>query len=452
MSLNDQDQKNIIKASGIKIGKKTCIYAKSHGALVCACQSQNPISEHVERLLQKEFQPYEKEINGLSPAKVCGIIERGKGFRDVPLPALIWFAVRYRHKDITETEERIFSAIHVQEHKALVANDIHNILTYKNMTEAIQNAERIRKERDKALTFNKNLKRKCRKLGQKNEELLSEIEAMENKMSKLGEAFKEKSQLFEEECRLNKQLRTDVEKLGGTHSLRHVVRIEKLTVELETMKEEKSRLSEAFKEKNQLLEEEYDLNHRLRKDLEKLGGAHALHQIESMREKIEKLSEENRMLSWELDQQIQLNKRLSHPDDFQGTHTRDTMTEDSMIPTGGNGEKKVAFVGGIESLVPQYSQITKEMNCAFCYNSGACPKGKKEIQQLVNKVDVVFCPVDINSHSACLYVKQACKSLSKPCYFLHSSSLSTFKRSMVDFVEERFERSNNLWHYLGQKE
>ena len=47
--------------------------------------------------------------------------------------------------------------------------------------------------------------------------------------------------------------------------------------------------------------------------------------------------------------------------------------------------------------------------------------------------DVIFCPVDINSHNACQMVKDACKMRNKPCYFLRSSGLSALKKVISGF-------------------
>ncbi|MCL0036686.1 DUF2325 domain-containing protein, partial [Dehalococcoidia bacterium] len=62
--------------------------------------------------------------------------------------------------------------------------------------------------------------------------------------------------------------------------------------------------------------------------------------------------------------------------------------------------------------------------------------GNREIEKLVDKADVVFCPVDFNSHHACRCVKKACKLTGKPCYFLRSSSLSMFRRELVGFARK----------------
>ena len=91
---------------------------------------------------------------------------------------------------------------------------------------------------------------------------------------------------------------------------------------------------------------------------------------------------------------------------------------------------KVAYIGGVESLMPYYRDAIESVGGTFCYHCGRCIQGRKEIETIVDGIDMVFCPVDINSHNACKYVKKACKMRDKPCHFLRSSSLSMLIREL----------------------
>ena len=99
-------------------------------------------------------------------------------------------------------------------------------------------------------------------------------------------------------------------------------------------------------------------------------------------------------------------------------------------------DMRVAYVGGVESLESCYKEITESFGCLFCYHCGHCERGKRAIESLVGKNDVLFCPVDINSHNACRLVKEACKLQNKPCYFLRSSGLSALKKGLVNFAAQ----------------
>ena len=95
---------------------------------------------------------------------------------------------------------------------------------------------------------------------------------------------------------------------------------------------------------------------------------------------------------------------------------------------------RVAYVGGVESLESCYKQIAESFGCPFCYHCGHCEGGKRAIEGIVDKNDVVFCPIDINSHNACLLVKRVCKMRNKPCYSLRSSGVSALKRELANFA------------------
>jgi len=94
----------------------------------------------------------------------------------------------------------------------------------------------------------------------------------------------------------------------------------------------------------------------------------------------------------------------------------------------------VAYVGGVESLESCYKELAESFGCIFSYHCGHCERGRREIESIVGRNDVIFCPVDINSHNACRLVKEACKMWNKPCYFLRSSGLSALKTGLVNFT------------------
>jgi thymidine phosphorylase len=74
----------------------------------------------VEKMLEKQFAPYKNEVERLDAQKISAIIEGSteNTLTNVPIPALIWFAVRNGGQD-KELETRIFAAIHMKEHLAL---------------------------------------------------------------------------------------------------------------------------------------------------------------------------------------------------------------------------------------------------------------------------------------------------------------------------------------------
>jgi len=93
---------------------------------------------------------------------------------------------------------------------------------------------------------------------------------------------------------------------------------------------------------------------------------------------------------------------------------------------------KIAFIGGLDRLEQHYKEVSKSLGCELYYHNG---KGKEDrIRKIVRKCDLVFCPVNINSHNACMTAKKICKKYNKPCVFLKSSSVSSFKRVLIHSI------------------
>jgi Skp family chaperone for outer membrane proteins len=211
---------------------------------------------------------------------------------------------------------------------------------------------------------------------------------------------------------------------------------EELRAELEKVRKDTSRLTEALGEQRQL-------NERLSRDIEKLGGQLVLEHMESIRKEKDLLAQEVRNLTQELLKKqpgtaVQnLTGRSSdseiNAEDEPATIDMVEQEKDINSSPGLNG-KRVAFVGGLESFAPHYQQVVEHLNGTFYFHSGNCTGGRGELEKLVGKADVVFCPVDCNSHHACRHVKKACKLTGKPCCFLRSSSLSTFRRELARFA------------------
>ncbi|MBT9160169.1 MAG: hypothetical protein DDT26_01442 [Dehalococcoidia bacterium] len=209
---------------------------------------------------------------------------------------------------------------------------------------------------------------------------------------------------------------------------------EQLRAEIGTVEREKQCLTTTVVEQRQL-------NERLREDLAKLGGESALEQIESLKKEKDLLTQEIKILIEELmNGQLVANKRVDL------SPSSKAITEDESLTADGKGNERdinlspalngkgVAFVGGLQSLLPHYQQVVECLGGIFYAHSGKYTQGAGEIEKLVGKADVVFCPVDINSHHACRHCKRICKLTGKPCYFLRSASLSMFRRELIEFA------------------
>lgn len=87
--------------------------------------------------------------------------------------------------------------------------------------------------------------------------------------------------------------------------------------------------------------------------------------------------------------------------------------------------KRVLIVGGIERMEALYRQIIERSGGVFEYHAGHMKGGGKHLENRLKRSDIVLCPVNCNSHAACVMVKHLGKKHNKPVHMLSSFSLST---------------------------
>jgi len=388
LAFDEQQLNKVVKKLRPRDGVGPSTFAERHGLLVQTCAKPNEVSRYVEKVLEKHFEPYRKLVEGMNQKDICRFIEgeRGiDGLKDVPLSALMWFAVRNQHEDIAEIEFRVFNALHMQEHQSLRLYDALS----KELPDG--RAENVLRGLKQALKSREDLQRRYKRSEQKREQLKLEMEAIKKDESQVALALAEQKQL----------------------------------------------------------------NEKLKKNLEKLGGQSTLDQIENLRSEIELLNQEIKTLTKELlDHELHgaidmVNEPAtevschSEPPPLSLRAERSNLADALLSPSDDTGEEqdgqpslrgiKVAFVGGLQSLVPHYRQMVESLGGGFCNYCEGC-RGRKEAENLVGSADIVFCPIDMNSHGCCRCIKRACKLTGKPCSFLRNSSLSMFAKELVDFA------------------
>ena len=99
--------------------------------------------------------------------------------------------------------------------------------------------------------------------------------------------------------------------------------------------------------------------------------------------------------------------------------------------------RSVLVVGGLDRLVRRYKGIAYSFGYDFYHHNGNCKGGKKNLYRLVGQAEVVFCPINITSHMACVLVKRMCKEQKKALFFLRSSGLSSFKEALNNWLKKQ---------------
>jgi hypothetical protein len=95
--------------------------------------------------------------------------------------------------------------------------------------------------------------------------------------------------------------------------------------------------------------------------------------------------------------------------------------------------KRVLLVGGMTRLKAIYHSLVADTGGRFKYHDGRNSGGTRMLEGVIRWADIVLCPVDINSHHACLNVKMLCKKMDKPYHMMSSSGVSSVARVLAEY-------------------
>jgi len=106
--------------------------------------------------------------------------------------------------------------------------------------------------------------------------------------------------------------------------------------------------------------------------------------------------------------------------------------------------KRIAMVGGIDSLEPHYRALVEKSGGEFCRHNGRCCRGGQNLEECIRSADLVVCPVNVNSHFGATGVKKVCRRYGIRCCFpdsaglgaLRTTLLQHFSTSQVDIRED----------------
>jgi hypothetical protein len=92
--------------------------------------------------------------------------------------------------------------------------------------------------------------------------------------------------------------------------------------------------------------------------------------------------------------------------------------------------KRIFMVGGITKMKAYYKNIIEKAGGEFDYHDGYIKNTASNLEARVKRSDLVLCPVNCNSHTACLKVKQLCMRHNIELKILSSSSLSAVSNAL----------------------
>ena len=93
--------------------------------------------------------------------------------------------------------------------------------------------------------------------------------------------------------------------------------------------------------------------------------------------------------------------------------------------------KRIFMIGGITKMKSYYREIVESAGGEFDYHDGYLKNSNANLTAKVKRCDVVVCPVNCNSHNACLKVKKLCRRYNKELKILNSASLSAVTRALM---------------------
>ena len=161
-------------------------------------------------------------------------------------------------------------------------------------------------------------------------------------------------------------------------------------------------------------------------------------QLQTRSTAVERLKAKNEQLTTELATRIEVNQVMRA--EIEGL-LQETFRDESQCEQCPNYDlcaRRVLLVGGITKLSAFYRDLVEKMGGKFVYHDGyvSNSNGGQALANLVRRADVVLCPVDVNSHNACLGVKKFCKKWETPYHMLHSSSVSSIHHALMGVAGE----------------
>ena len=101
---------------------------------------------------------------------------------------------------------------------------------------------------------------------------------------------------------------------------------------------------------------------------------------------------------------------------------------DESCPSFDLCSKRVLIVGGVERMESLYREFIEGGGGVLDYHNGSLQGGTRQLERSLRRADIILCPVNCNSHGACIKVKNLAKKHNKTFYMLPNGSLSTISR------------------------
>jgi hypothetical protein len=90
----------------------------------------------------------------------------------------------------------------------------------------------------------------------------------------------------------------------------------------------------------------------------------------------------------------------------------------------------IGYVGGRPGPIERIREFCEKRGAAFIYHDGGLEASPARLDELLERADVVFYPVDCISHEATLHLRAHCRRADKPSIPVRNASISAFRRAI----------------------
>lgn len=109
----------------------------------------------------------------------------------------------------------------------------------------------------------------------------------------------------------------------------------------------------------------------------------------------------------------------------------------------------VLCVGGRSRLYPIYSRLTEHMGGRLVTFHGNPNDQLNDLPRLLEKTDLIICPIDCVNHEAFFMVKFYCRFTGKPCVLLERSESTSFQNGISALSKLLSEKEYCLAGHFG---
>ncbi len=92
--------------------------------------------------------------------------------------------------------------------------------------------------------------------------------------------------------------------------------------------------------------------------------------------------------------------------------------------------QSILYVGGRPNTLSYLRAAVETRNGCLLHHDGGVEQTTRGLEGLVERADVVVCPIDCVSHDACLRVKGLCRRMGKPFVPMRSAGVTSFTRML----------------------